>query len=362
MKLTKLFLGTTALLSAGVLAVGVSRPAASAEVLPGGALDITITGFARFLASGGDISDARLDNTFSDDLDFSNDTEVHVLARGKHETTGIEYGATVEFEADTNRTDNTDETWVFLRGGFGEVRLGDEDGPVDNSQVGGNTIGAGTGGIDGSVVDTIATGVVKPFNSGDDTKIRYYTPEFGGFQVGVSYTPNSDGGDQLATKDEDWEDLFEGALTYKGDFGGFGILASLIGSIGDNKVGGDDELYTYGAGVATELFGLKVAGGYFDEKVGAEEKTFFNAGVGYGYGPMNLSLTYGQVIDSNDLTGGADGQELDEPYNLVLSADIGLMPGVVLAGDVGWFDNDASGDGETDDNGWQAVGRLGVAF
>ena len=57
---------------------------------------------------------------------------------------------TIEFEADTNKTFNTDETWIFLRGGWGEIRLGDEDGVVDNSVVGGQTIAAGTGGIDGS--------------------------------------------------------------------------------------------------------------------------------------------------------------------------------------------------------------------
>ena len=45
---------------------------------------------------------------------------------------------------------NTDETWIFLRGGWGELRMGDEDGVVDNSVVGGQTIAAGTGGIDGS--------------------------------------------------------------------------------------------------------------------------------------------------------------------------------------------------------------------
>ena len=61
----------------------------------------------------------------------------------------MEYGGTIEFEADTNRTDNTDETWMFLSSGWGEVRLGDEDGVADNSLVGAQVIAAGTGGIDG---------------------------------------------------------------------------------------------------------------------------------------------------------------------------------------------------------------------
>ena len=363
MKLTKLFLGTTALISAGVVAVGMARPAAAADVVPGGALDITITGFARFLAAGGDLDNARLDPDVTTGLDFRNDTEVHVIARGKSEDYGLEYGATVEFEADTNRTDNTDETWVFLRGGFGEVRLGDEDGPLDNSAVGGFSIGAGTGGIDGTVIDTIATGVVKPFNSDDNTKIRYYTPSFGGLQVGVSYTPNEDGGDALATTDEDWGDLFEGAVVYEGDFAGLGITTSVVGAYGDWKGDGSDDLWSWGAGLATDIYGFKVAGGYFQEKVSEEEKKFFNAGIGAALGPVNTSLTYGQVLDSDDLT-GPGGTDLDKPRNLVLSATVALMPGVTLDGDVGWFDNDVDGakPAGVDDDGWQAVARLGVTF
>jgi hypothetical protein len=49
--------------------------------------------------------------------------------------------------------------------------------------------------------------------------------------------------------------------------------------------------------------------------------------------------------------------------NLVFSADIGLMPGLVLAGDVGYFDNDVdAGPNKNDDDGWQAVSRLRLAF
>ncbi|HMU53261.1 MAG TPA: porin, partial [Geminicoccaceae bacterium] len=197
MRFRNVVLGSAAVV--GALAAGAGAQAA--VVGPGGALDLTLTGFARFLAHGGDLDNARLDRTIGGGLDFSNDTEVHVLARGRHDATGIEYGGTVEFEADTSSTLNTDETWLFVRSGFGEFRFGDEDGPVDNSKVGGYTLGAGTGGIDGSVVDTIGTKVIAQFDSGDSTKIRYYTPTFAGFSAGVSYTPQvgSDGQD-LATK------------------------------------------------------------------------------------------------------------------------------------------------------------------
>jgi hypothetical protein len=46
-------------------------------------------------------------------------------------------------------------------------------------------------------------------------------------------------------------------------------------------------------------------------------------------------VNYGQVIDTS-------GTPYDKPYNLVFSADYTLMPGLVLAGDVGFFDNDGT--------------------
>ena len=73
---------------------------------------------------------------------------------------GLDYGATIEFEADTDETVNSEETWLFVRGGWGEVRLGDVDGVAEESAVGAQEVAAGTGGIDGDVVDEIAVPVV----------------------------------------------------------------------------------------------------------------------------------------------------------------------------------------------------------
>ena len=251
MKLKNVILGTSALAGVAMLGTVAALPAAAAEVTPGGALNLELTGFARFEAFGGEQDDLPLDSAQSRSLDFRNDTEVHVIARGKSEESGLEYGATIEFEADTNTTNNTDETWIYLRGGWGEFRLGDEDGVVDNSVVGGQTLAAGTGGIDGSDAVIIAAPVVFLSNSNDATKIRYYTPSFGGLSFGVSYTPTqqdfnsgSNNGQAFATKNGgpgvvgggmDAKNIFEGAIAYDGDFGGVGVLASVVGLYGELK-------------------------------------------------------------------------------------------------------------------------------
>ncbi len=365
-----LLLGSTALVGAGLLQIGLPGTAGAAEVLPGGALDVTISGFARFLATGGDLDAQRNNDTTTTGLDFRNDTEVHVILRGKHDATGMEYGGTVEFEADTNRTDNTDETWLFIRGGFGEARFGDEDGAVDNSAIGAYTIAASTGGIDGTVVDVLAISPVRPTNSNDATKIRYYTPSFGGFQLGVSYTPNADigvdptnsfaavSGDTLANKDVELGDWVEGAAVYKGAFGGVGVQASLVGSIADIKdeaaLGGDDGWAWYG-GAALDLFGFKVAGGFGDEEFGSLEKTYFNAGGAVKLGPANVSINYGQIIDS-------EGYAADEPYNIILGADVGPMPGLIVGAELLYFDNDIEDPVSDDDDGWVYLGTIRLAF
>jgi hypothetical protein len=383
MTLRKVLLSTTAVLGAGMFAMSLPGPANAAEVKAGGYPDITITGFLRTEWFGGEQDDAKLDDSLSRSLDFRNDSEVHVLARGKDEQSGLEYGATVEFEADTNSTNNTDETWIFLRGGWGELRFGDEDGVVDNSVVGGQTLAAGTGGIDGSDAILTAAPLVFLSNSNDATKVRYYTPSFGGFSLGVSYTPTqedfnsgSNNGSAFATKNGglgvigggmDAKNIVEGAAVYDGDFGGVGFLASVVGLYGSLKndaetTFGDDKWYGVQAGANVDLFGFKLGGSVGTDNPGDGERNFFTAGIGYGFGPLNTSITYGQIFDANSEFEDATGIG-SSAYNLVFSADYALAPGLVLAGDVGSFDNDATGDDTgTGDTGWQAVGRLAVAF
>jgi predicted porin len=379
MKLKKIILGTSALVGVAALGAVAAMPARAAEVTPGGALNLEITGFARFEAFGGEQDDRALDSDLARGLDFRNDTEVHVIARGKSEQTGLEYGATIEFEADTNNTLNTDESWLFLRGGWGEIRMGDEDGVVDNSTVGGNTIAAGTGGIDGSDAVIAAVPVVFLFNSNDATKIRYYTPSFGGFSLGVSYTPtqedlNSGGnnGQFFANKDGvlamDAQNIVEGAAVYDGEFGGIGVLASVVGLYGELKNDAettfdDDKWWGVQTGANIDLFGFKLGGAVGHDEVGGTKREFFNAGIAYGFGPVNTSITYGQIFSTNSDFDEATGLG-DQGYNLVLSADYAIAPGLVLAGDVSKFDNDTAGtvDTGTGDKGYAAVASVRLAF
>jgi hypothetical protein len=367
-----LLLGTSALVGLGTLAT----PAGAATVAAGGALDITVSGFVRFLTALGQRDNARLDDTDSSGLDFLTDTEVHFEVAGKHDPSGIEYGGNIELEADTNRTDNADETWLYLEGGWGQVQLGDTDGvsDVDGMSLSAATIAAGTGGLDGDVVDVFADGIATydPIGTSDATKILYSLSPKTGFQLGLSYTPNvnevgsgSNSGDSLAAKDVEAGDVAEGAVGYVGSFGGLDLKAMLAGLHGDIKdedeVGGD-EYWAAQGGVVLGAFGFELAGSYLTQEVGGIETDAITLGLATELGRADISLNYGQFLRTDGLT--ENGNELDQPWTVILSADIGLMPGLVLAADFGYFDNDVEGEvvNADDDNGWQGVTRLGLAF
>lgn len=337
----------------------------AADIRAGGALDLTVSGFAAFQAHGGALDDQRQDPDLSTGLDFSNDTEIHVLARAKDRATGIEYGGSIEFEADTNELENAGKSWVFVRGWLGEVRLGDEDGPVQESALGGFTVAAGTGGIDGDVVDVLAVDAVSPTDTDVATKVRYYTPEVDGFQLGVAYTPNADDrGTSLAPKDVEARDWFEGAIVYGGKLARAKVEASLVGSWGDVKdpeaFGGQGgRLWTwYGGGVA-EFGDLQLGAGFGEEDVGGLEKCYLNLGVAYDLGEVSTSITGGRVLRARGYEG------VGRPWNLVLSADTDLLPGLALEGDLAYVANDLDREAREPtggDRGWVWVTRLELTF
>ncbi len=337
-------LGTTAMIGAVACAV----PSTAA------AFDVDISGFLNFSAVGGDNREALGDNSSS--FDFTTDTEIHVEASQTDDATGIRYGMTVEFEADavTSANNPVDENWIFVDGSFGGIRLGNEDGVVDNSKLGADTIAAGTGGIDGE--DVVAAVQFSPSDSGDSTKARYYTPTIAGFSLGVSYTPNvDDEGNNVAQTNNaqsDFDDWIEAGLVYEGSLGGLDLLASAVGSTSSGNNGNDD-YQGFNVGAVVGLYGFQVAGSYWGEKDapgGGANRNGMTAGAAASLGPADLSLTYAKVTNGGGGVGEGD--------NLVLSASMGLLPGMALQGDVAWFDRDAGGD----DDGVTGVARVRVAF
>ena len=109
---------------------------------------------------------------------------------------GLELGTRIELAGEDDDDGQIDESWIYFSGGFGEVRIGALDealallcvfppGGSENfsafspDQWGANTLTS----------NSVCEGVD---DEGDAQKVLYLSPVFGGFQLGLSYTPSGD--------------------------------------------------------------------------------------------------------------------------------------------------------------------------
>ena len=131
-------LGSTALVSAGVLFASVSPALAQIEVTLGGFTEFGVLAAEKEALRGPGISD-RGYSPFMDN-------EVIINATGTTDT-GITYGSQIEIEAGTgieqtglrDRNVFLDEATIFFSGAFGRIELGRDDGVEDVMFVGGRS-------------------------------------------------------------------------------------------------------------------------------------------------------------------------------------------------------------------------------
>jgi hypothetical protein len=113
-------------------------------------------------------------------------------------STGYGYGYVVNFESISAASPSLTRNYVvFTHNYLGSVQVGNVKGVDDSMSQSAYTIMGGLGGISGSAPDyfNFSEGVVKGatmIGSPDiATKVNWVSPSLDGFQVGVSYTPNT---------------------------------------------------------------------------------------------------------------------------------------------------------------------------
>jgi hypothetical protein len=367
MALKRVLLGTTALLGAGMMA-GVS-PASAGTVTTASPFDLTISGYMRFDAVGGGIGDREYTSPNNSSFDFRTDNRLEIDGRAKDESTGIDYGFQIKIDAQAGANANggngnnidVDEAWTWMRGSFGEFRFGDNDGITHDMSLGAWTIAVGTGGLDGTLVDLESTTFVGSTN--DSTKIAYYSPTIGGFQLGLSYDPHtgSNGNDFAVTTNNDVQDMVDAGITYAGSFGAVDIKASVVGNVGRAESGSGDTMGIQ-PGAVISFGGFSIAGAYGWDETNDAKHQFYNLGAATKLGPVALSINWGQVIDTNNAYQAAPTNGLpvgsDKSNALIFGAQIGLVPGVWLSGEASHFDLDSGGS----DDGWLYISRLQFTF
>lgn len=348
----KLLLATTAIFGA----------VSFASVAAADAPRVTVGGFIDFQAGWVDEDAATANNN---DYGFRNDTEIHFSVDGKTDR-GLGYGAVIEIEADING-DTTgsgteaDRTYVYLSGDkWGRVELGANTDAATALKVDASTIARATGGIDGdwyrfatnpgAATDFIVRpdlptshgSVAQPGLTENAGKVTYYSPDLSGFQVGVSYTPDTDAkGQTWGTTTAATTDVFSGGVSYARSFDGFDLGVSATAEYGDATAAAVDDLEAYALGASVGVAGFTFAGSYGDVEGPSGDGDFWTLGAAYDFHGFGTSVSY---IDST-LDAGAGDNDFE---NLVFGVDYALAPGLTPYAEVSVFDYSgvaASNDG-----------------
>ncbi|MBW8727959.1 MAG: porin [Inquilinus limosus] len=180
--------------------------AAEAPVTSG--LSLKISGWIGFMA-GLSLSNTDDDN-FDRDYDFASGARLQFDIKSVTDS-GLEYGARLRFNnVDRKNNVTVDRTYIYLKGSFGTVTLGDAPYAIGdfgyvyahdtlNGKLG---FGAGWGdGLDGKFNLFGGSDTFYAFDptygigglSGKDTKIKYTSPSFSGFSFGIDFTPVAGG-------------------------------------------------------------------------------------------------------------------------------------------------------------------------
>ena len=160
----KLLLGTTALAAAATL----SANAALA--------DISISGYYEWRYES-----RSSQNTTYDGTKFGSDSEIKFSFKNKTDS-GLEVGMAVEMDADVAAFD---ETNMYIKGGFGTLLLGSQDGAGDKFAIDAEDVVSEE--IQATGADTLTLIDTDLADTSDANKITYLAPAMGGFQAGISY-------------------------------------------------------------------------------------------------------------------------------------------------------------------------------
>jgi predicted porin len=317
----KILLGTTAVVGAALLGMTGAQAQEAPTVRVGGYFEFT-GGYIDDDADQGAITlttPGRPNETVSrSKFDFRTDLEISVIVRGKA-ANGLSYGAEIEFQIDANNTSatavDTDEAWGFISSPtLGTLQFGDNDNAADQLKVAapGVTNLGESGGWDEFIVPA-ADGtryILSTINDGNDSsKIIYLSPQFFGFDFGVSFAPNGNegenflaGGSTAFQRDPNQGSIrneLSGAIRYRGSFGNVGVAAAFSAMTGDAPDVHSQapvqlqDPNAYQAGLNLSAFGVTVGGHYMWGKYAGA--SFGRQGIREGLGNSSnwtLGATY----------------------------------------------------------------------
>jgi len=346
----KTLLGTTALVSAGLVA-GPALASDPLTVTVGGSL---VTGFY-FVDNDSPVAGVDYDDT-KVALVARN---IDIVAEGTLDN-GLVAGAALKLQIgdDENNALNTgddatfSEAYAYLEGGFGRMELGATDGAAFKMHYSSPWFVPGNGvdspniyniqNLAGSISSRTAT---YSLLAEDDNKISYFTPRLAGFQLGASFTPDTANdpvanGFGVSRTNSSTEDVFEIAANYAGELGGVSVGADVFYVTGEAALVGADDPEEVGAGLSLGFAGFTLGGAYTSvENVVAgtqstvtvasrgNETDTWTVGLAYGTGPWTVGVAYLESEAENNLgadIGSNSFLQVGGGYSLGAGVDLGL--------------------------------------
>jgi hypothetical protein len=284
----KVLLGSTALVGASLLGAGYAAA--------GEAPSMSFGGWARFEVSGVD-----QDLTTSQGSGYQFETDSHGFywsAKGTADS-GMTYTASTSTTNAVGGAISLDEVKLTFSDTWGTIVVGDDDGADDSMMVGGYSLLTAGYGYDGGYGSNVNRGGALTFASltgdtGDATKVSYFTPRMSGLQVGASFTPDSGASFTAGLGPDNNGDRQNGlglGANYIGSFGDVGI--KLGATLGRASAEPDSTTTSATSSTAFEDVNAWSVGGYV---------TFsgFSLGVGHGDNGDSLCTTANALCDQGD--------------------------------------------------------------
>ena len=296
------------------------------------------------------------------------------------------FGASSTF----NDASNLDEAYIYFSGGWGRVNFGSEDGAAYLLQVAAPSADSNVDGMrvyvqalnadvwdDGAANNSILGTNGLDFNVRlgydnaffrDTDRLTYLTPKWNGFQAGASYAPQAgqgvvDGAFAGASLDDntlDFEDLWEVAARWDGEFEGFGISAGLgystASGVDEATAGvgffGSDDLSAWDAGLNVSFNDFSVGVAYLNADTGVQEAAgagnsaeieTWTIGAAWDNGPYHLGATWYNTDIGNNVYGlnlaGTRDVEIDR---YTVGGGYTYGPGMTFRGSVAFGNVDSS--------------------
>ena len=304
-------------------------------------------------------------------LDVRTDAEIYFNGRATTDN-GLKIHAHIQLEGSQthSESDPIDEYFLSVSGSFGKIILGGTGGaPVKMLTGLSGSWATGVGEtLSFDVNDWIPNAGVKGgghyimqhsrLDTGDADKVTYISPKLGGFQIGLTYSPNrmnADTNSRFNTEDGPNNGL-EGAVNYTGKFGdvGFGIGAGMTAYQGAEGKKDDDRSDWLVAGRIDFGGGFRVAAAHKqvtdENKAGQGQLT--DVGVRFVQGANSFSLT--------GVMGEKDNSQAS--YTAVMGSYARAMgPGVKVHLNVIGTESE-SDDGNNENSGVVSVAGIKVVF